>query len=152
MGGITTSEVVANLVLSTYLFDVQLVGGFTPSALGIRTSAGRVFGPSSTALHPQQQQWQHHPSSHDRVFRRCGKREAVVLEATGGEGGNGEDDPIELYKKQMEDFMAAAHEKRLQAMEAVKAEVQRGYEQQITELQAQVCILLRCVHDRPQLC
>lgn len=45
---------------------------------------------------------------------------------------------MESYKRQMEEFMAAAHEKRLQAMEAVKAEVERGYEQQIQELQAQV--------------
>lgn len=77
-----------------------------------------------------------------------------MLEATGGNGGEEKDDPVELYKKQMEEFMAAAHEKRLQAMEAVKAEVQRGYEQQITELQAQVCILhsgtVRGVHGTLQ--
>ena len=36
----------------------------------------------------------------------------------------------------MEEFMAQAHDKRLAAMEAVKAEVQRGYEEQIAELQA----------------
>lgn len=50
----------------------------------------------------------------------------------------GEDDPVEAYKRQMADFMASAHEKRLQAMEAVKAEVQRGYEAQIAELKAKV--------------
>lgn len=38
----------------------------------------------------------------------------------------------------MAEFMAQAHEKRLQAMEAVKAEVQRGYEDQIADLQSKV--------------
>lgn len=38
----------------------------------------------------------------------------------------------------MAEFMAQAHEKRLEAMEQVKAEVQRGYEQQIADLQSKV--------------
>lgn len=61
----------------------------------------------------------------------------MVLGAAGA-GDEGEHNPVESYKRQMEEFMAAAHEKRLQAMEAVKAEVERGYEQQIQELQSQV--------------
>lgn len=61
-----------------------------------------------------------------------------MLQAEAGAGG---DDSIEEYKKEMAEFMAQAHEKRLQAMEAVKAEVQRGYEEQIAELQGKVCII-----------
>lgn len=48
------------------------------------------------------------------------------------------DESIEEYKRQMAEFMAQAHDKRLQAMEAVKAEVQRGYEEQIADLQSKV--------------
>lgn len=65
------------------------------------------------------------------VQQARGSRGLSALQATGGE-----DDGIDEYKRQMEDFMAQAHEKRLEAMEAVKAEVQRGYEDQIAELQA----------------
>lgn len=64
-------------------------------------------------------------------------RGLAVLEAT-----DGQDDGIEEYKKQMAEFMAQAHDKRLQAMEAVKAEVQRGYEEQIADLQAKVSVLV----------
>lgn len=38
----------------------------------------------------------------------------------------------------MAEFMAEAHEKRLEAMDKVKEEVQRGYEQQIADLQSKV--------------
>lgn len=61
----------------------------------------------------------------------------MVLQATLGEGA-GENYPVKPYRKLMEEFMAAAHERRLQAMDAVKAEFQRGYEEEIAELQAQV--------------
>ena len=65
----------------------------------------------------------------------------------------GEDDGIDEYKKQMEEFMAQAHDKRLEAMEAVKAEVQRGYEEQIAELQAKASKMsLYAVQSRLTLC
>ncbi|CBN78743.1 expressed unknown protein [Ectocarpus siliculosus] len=41
----------------------------------------------------------------------------------------------------MAEFMAKAHENRLQAMEAVKKEVQRGYEEQIADLQSKLAAL-----------
>lgn len=64
-----------------------------------------------------------------------------MLQAAGGE-----DDGVEEYKRQMTEFMAQAHEKRLEAMEQVKAEVQRGYEQQIADLQSKVgCGVARCI-------
>lgn len=44
----------------------------------------------------------------------------------------------------MAEFMAQAHEKRLEAMDQVKAEVQRGYEQQIADLQAKVRCYSSC--------
>ena len=61
-----------------------------------------------------------------------GSRGLAALQAAAA----GEDDGIDEYKRQMEEFMAQAYDKRLAAMEAVKAEVQRGYEEQIAELQA----------------
>lgn len=48
------------------------------------------------------------------------------------------DDGIDEYKMELAEFMARAHEKRLEAMDAVKAEVQRGFEEQIAELQSKV--------------
>lgn len=65
------------------------------------------------------------------VQQARGSRSLALQAATAGE-----DDGIDEYKRQMEEFMAQAHDKRLEAMEAVKAEVQRGYEEQIAELQA----------------
>ncbi|CAM9624880.1 unnamed protein product, partial [Laminaria digitata] len=66
-----------------------------------------------------------------------GSRGLAALQAAAA----GEDDGIDEYKRQMEEFMAQAHDKRLEAMEAVKAEVQRGYEEQIAELQAKLATL-----------
>lgn len=66
------------------------------------------------------------------VQQARGSRSLAALQAAAA----GEDDGIDEYKRQMEEFMAQAHDKRLEAMEAVKAEVQRGYEEQIAELQA----------------
>ena len=77
-----------------------------------------------------------------------GSRGLATLQAAGGE-----DDGIDEYKRQMEEFMAQAHDKRLEAMEAVKAEVQRGYEEQIAELQAKASkISLYAVQSRLTLC
>lgn len=76
-----------------------------------------------------------HPSFSTRtsvVKQARGSRGLAALQAAAA----GEDDGIDEYKRQMEEFMAQAHDKRLEAMEAVKAEVQRGYEEQIAELQA----------------
>eukprot|EP00903_Cladosiphon_okamuranus_P018378 g16905.t1 len=47
----------------------------------------------------------------------------------------------------MAEFMAQAHEKRLEAMELVKAEVQRGYEQQIADLQSKLAALPASARD-----
>lgn len=47
-------------------------------------------------------------------------------------------DSLETYRRQMAEFMAQSHERRLEALDAVKEEVQRGYEEQISELRAQV--------------
>lgn len=38
----------------------------------------------------------------------------------------------------MSEFITQSHERRLEAIDAVKVEVQRGYEEQIAELRAQV--------------
>lgn len=60
----------------------------------------------------------------------------MVLKATEDES----EDILESYKRQMAEFMVQSHEKRLEAMDAVKAEVQRGYEEHIAELRAQVAV------------
>lgn len=75
-------------------------------------------------------------TTRSEISRAQGRCSVVAL--AGIEGTEGEEDPLETYKRQMTEFMTSAHEKRLQAMQAVKAEAQRGYEEQIKELQAQV--------------
>lgn len=106
------------------------VSGFTPPPLGNTAAAVdrivRVSVCASTSL---------------RSCTRRSERGIVVLQAEAGAGG---DDGIEEYKRQMAEFMAQAHEKRLEAMETVKAEVQRGYEEQIAELQSKVYLLYCC--------
>lgn len=102
------------------------VTAFTlPQAVGSRRPAclDRA-GTSTSPIHPQQLR--------TRRSRRSNQGLLALPE------GAGEGDGIEEYKKQMAEFMAQAHEKRLQAMEVVKAEVQRGYEQQIADLQSKV--------------
>ena len=94
------------------------VTGFT--GLPVRTAP---FEPSSLQLRP-----------------RLGlpyARRPITRQPSVSEGGV--DDGTEDYKKQLADFMAQAHEKRLQAMDAAKAEVQRVFEEQISELQSKVC-------------
>lgn len=107
-----------------------VVTGFTsPTAVGStaatysRNKDSRSRSSSSTSTSVVQQQ------------QRPSQRSRITIQAA---AGSSDDDGIEEYKKQMADFMAQAHEKRLQAMEVVKAEVQRGYEEQIADLQSKV--------------
>ncbi|CAM9787744.1 unnamed protein product [Ectocarpus sp. 6 AP-2014] len=106
------------------------VNGFTPPTavvVGNNAACFRTAGGTSTAaaaIQPHQQQ------------QRRRRRGLPSLRAA-----EGEDDGIEEYKRQMAEFMAEAHENRLQAMEAVKKEVQRGYEEQIADLQSKLAAL-----------
>lgn len=102
------------------------VNGFTPPTavvVGNNAAYFRTGGTSTAAaaIQPHQQQQRR---------RRRGLKSLRAAEC--------EDDGIEEYKRQMAEFMAEAHEKRLQAMEVVKKEVQRGYEEQIADLQSKV--------------
>lgn len=121
MASVRAAEVVLAVILAGLCCAVT---GFTPpTAAGCTATA--VSGRGSTSTSPlQPQPWAQRSSSRGGV---------TALQA-----GGSEDDGIEEYKKQMAEFMAQAHEKRLEAMEQVKAEVQRGYEQQIADLQSKV--------------
>ncbi|CAM9392735.1 unnamed protein product [Scytosiphon promiscuus] len=107
------------------------VSGFTaPTAVG--TTATSFSRRSTSTSSPIRRGSLHRTQQTQRRSRH----HPLALQAAGGE-----DDGIEEYKKQMAEFMAQAHEKRLQAMEAVKAEVQRGYEEQIADLQSKLAAL-----------
>ncbi|CAN0527483.1 unnamed protein product, partial [Ectocarpus sp. 12 AP-2014] len=96
----------------------------TAVVVGNNAASFRTAGGTSTAaaaIQPHQQQERR---------RRRGLSSLRAAEV--------EDDGIEEYKRQMAEFMAEAHEKRLQAMEAVKKEVQLGYEEQIADLQSKL--------------
>lgn len=115
MTGLSAAEVITLAVAWASLYAVT---GFTTPLL-----CDNAFGRAShSSLF----------STRTSAVRERGSRGLAALQAAAA----GEDDGIDEYKRQMEEFMAQAHEKRLEAMEAVKAEVQRGYEEQIAELQA----------------
>lgn len=118
----------ADLALVATLFAFCCgVNGFTaPIAVGITTT----FTSSTSTSSPIQL-----ASLARTQTQRRSRHDPLALRAVGGE-----EDGIEEYKKQMAEFMAQAHEKRLQAMEAVKAEVQRGYEEQIADLQSKASL------------
>ncbi|CAM9421348.1 unnamed protein product [Ectocarpus sp. 4 AP-2014] len=127
MGSLRATDLVlAAAVASLYC----AVYGFTPPTavvVGNNAVCFRTAGGTSTAaaaIQPHQQQ------------QRRRRRGLPSLRAA-----EGEDDGIGEYKRQMAEFMAEAHEKRLQAMEAVKKEVQRGYEEQISDLQSKLAAL-----------
>ncbi|CAM9414207.1 unnamed protein product [Ectocarpus fasciculatus] len=128
----------ADLVLAAAVASLCCAAnGFTlPTAVVVGNNAAcfRTAGGTSTAaaaIQPHQQQQQQQQQQQRRHSRGL-----PPLRAAGGE-----DDGIEEYKRQMAEFMAEAHEKRLQAMEAVKQEVQRGYEEQIADLQSKLAAL-----------
>lgn len=126
MGSLRATDLVLAAAVASLCCAVD---GFTPPTavvVGSNAACFRAAGGTSTAaaaIQPHQQQQQ----------QRAHSRGLPSLRAVGGE-----DDGIEEYKRQMAEFMAEAHEKRLQAMEAVKKEVQRGYEEQIADLQSKV--------------
>lgn len=99
------------------------VTGFTPPTVAGCPATAVTVGSSTSTTPLKPQRW----------AQRGSRRGVAALQA-----GGSEDDGIEEYKRQMAEFMAQAHEKRLEAMEQVKAEVQRGYEQQIADLQSKV--------------
>lgn len=107
------------LVFGFMMFDA--VVGFT----------GSPFGSSSCGLSVLQVPHVGVPQA-----QRPTRRKLKLNVSSASEGGI--DDGMDEYKKQLADFMAKAHEKRLEAMDAVKAEVQRSFEEQIAELQSKV--------------
>lgn len=126
----------AEVGLALAVVSLYGVAGFT-SPLSTKTAASSgCLSPFASRTSTSQVLEGSQSTRHAPEFR--GNRRGVILQEA---GAGGADESLEEYKRQMEEFMAQAHEKRLQAMEAVKAEVQRGYEEQIEDLQAKVTIM-----------
>lgn len=127
----------AELTLAVALAGLCCVVGFTTPPVGNTAMSGLVSQCNShtpvSAIVSQNTVTL--DDTRTAINRRRMRQGLGVLLAS---DSSGDDDDIDEYKRQMADFMAQAHEKRLQAMETVKAEVQRGYEEQIAELTAKV--------------
>ncbi|CAM9517491.1 unnamed protein product, partial [Hapterophycus canaliculatus] len=127
MAGLRAADL--GLVATLVVFCCGVNGFTAPTAVGkAATSVGSRSTSTSSPI-------QRASLPRTQTQGRSG-RDTLALQA-----GGGEEDGIEEYKKQMAEFMAQAHEKRLQAMEAVKAEVQRGYEEQIADLQSKLAAM-----------